>query len=432
MLKNVLLVYIDYPPRIQSGGVRGSRLLRYLPDHGWKAQVLTMLHTPEHCDLQLGAPTQVHRVPGPHLARWSGLLRPRRPTVARRAAAGPAAPAPTIAGPRRFARYFVPDTYVFWIPHAIKAGLAIVRRHDIHVLYTSSPSESTLLVGFCLQRLTGLPWIVEFRDPWMLNPFRIARPFGWLECVERRLESMVVSSADQLIVTSEHYRDQLLERYPSLAPESVTWVSNGYDPDDYMTLDHERFDRFTIVHAGKFYGERSSLDFLRGLQLFAERRPDLAVTTQVVFIGTIDREGFAFIERAGLQALIQLRGVRPHVEALQAVAGADVNLLIPGPGLGTMPAKLFEQIAVGRPILALVDEGPAKAFIDANDCGLCIGAHDIDGIAKAIERLRGAGPLVAVDEALKRRYAYPDIARRVAEVLDNTLASIRLARKGLS
>ena len=70
-------------------------------------------------------------------------------------------------------------------------------------------------------------------------------------------------------------------------------IENGADFDDFEGIDHVPNDRFTIVHAGSFFGQRSPRPFLRALAALLARRPELRDRLLARFIGDLrgdDRE----------------------------------------------------------------------------------------------------------------------------------------------
>jgi glycosyltransferase involved in cell wall biosynthesis len=84
-----------------------------------------------------------------------------------------------------------------------------------------------------------------------------------------------------------------------------------------------------------------------------------------------------------------------HRDAVRAMRGADVNLLIIGsqPGAGaTLTGKIFEYLRSGRPVLGLVPpDGEAAALIEKFDAGAVVAPDDVAGAAAALARLYDAG-----------------------------------------
>jgi hypothetical protein len=84
-------------------------------------------------------------------------------------------------------------------------------------------------------------------------------------------------------------------------------------------------------------------------------------------------------------------GVWPHEIALAAMKRASVNVLIlaDGPGTrGDLSSKLFEYLAAGRPLLALVPPGGAAARLLAEYPEVpCCDPADEQAVVVGLERL---------------------------------------------
>jgi hypothetical protein len=60
----------------------------------------------------------------------------------------------------------VPDYMVRWIPRGISLAKEIVRREGVQAILTTSPPESTHLIGLNLKRSLSIPWVADFQDFW--------------------------------------------------------------------------------------------------------------------------------------------------------------------------------------------------------------------------------------------------------------------------
>ena len=72
----------------------------------------------------------------------------------------------------------VPDTRVGWVPFAILKGLRLHKSKKFDVILTNSPPHSTHFAGIALSKLTGLPWVTDFKDGWIVDPFRKKEVFS--------------------------------------------------------------------------------------------------------------------------------------------------------------------------------------------------------------------------------------------------------------
>jgi glycosyltransferase involved in cell wall biosynthesis len=95
-----------------------------------------------------------------------------------------------------------------------------------------------------------------------------------------------------------------------------------------------------------------------------------------------------------------LTGEVPHRESIKEICNADLLLLIPGPGEGTMPGKFYEYLAAAKPIFCIVNEGPAKELIIKHQLGIVSGDNDIREIADKLKLL--------IEDIFEGKFIYPD------------------------
>jgi glycosyltransferase involved in cell wall biosynthesis len=221
----------------------------------------------------------------------------------------------------------------------------------------------------------------------MQNPFRRGRPFQWMETVEAKLERAILHQADLVVVTSREYKRDILRTYPDIASDRVHYIPNGFDPEDFENVEPKHFHRFTIVHAGNFYGQRSPGPFLNAVHLWLMKEPRTRKRVQVLFIGSRDPVAASTIEQLGLADIVQQLGPLSHRSTVEHMIGADLLLLIPGPGDGTMPGKAFEYIAARKPILAVAGDGAVRNLIENAGLGKVAYPSDVGDITRRLNEM---------------------------------------------
>src|SRR5258708_14875840 len=132
-----------FPPSPASGSFRLLGFARHLPKHDWRMAVVappTMPWEPvdEGLSNQLPPETAVYPVP----YRRGGLV-------------------------QRIAPFSV------WLPRALSACRRAIAEQQPEALLTSGPPHQVHLLGLALKRRYGLPWIADFRDPWITAAPRI-------------------------------------------------------------------------------------------------------------------------------------------------------------------------------------------------------------------------------------------------------------------
>src|SRR5262249_53816655 len=136
-------------------------------------------------------------------------------------------------------------------------------------------------------------------------------------------------------------------------------------------------------------------------------------------------------ETLALGDRLELVGYAARAEALRLQRESEVLLLlIPdagGRGKGVLSGKVFEYLAVGRPILAVVPpDGAAAALIEEAGAGVVVPPEDVDAIPRALADLHervGAGglPDVVLDDEVHHRLSRRTRVEETAELLRSIL-----------
>jgi glycosyltransferase involved in cell wall biosynthesis len=412
----VLLVTMYFPPAGGGGVQRPLKLAQYLPALGIETHVLAP-DDPKwvHRDPDLRVPTQawVHRV------RYLGP-RARRPAEELRAAEGVGRALVQAQVTAR--RLLLPDASVSWNLTAIPAAIRLVRRQGIDVVVTTSPPGSVHLVGAAAQKATGAGWLADLRDPLVANQQRRADTTATRarQATNEHLARLVAARANAISCVSEAIADEMR----GLAPRGqVRTIANGCDFDDFTGLEYRPSARFRITHAGSFFGRRDPRPFLQALH-------DSGLDITARFAGdfrTSDRE---WAERLGLGKRLELIPYAPRSEALKLQRDSEALLLLvpdaDGRGKGVLSGKVFEYLAAGRPILAVVPpDGAAAALVRETGAGIVVAPDDVDGIRDALRELHTRhlnGGLPAVELAadvrarLSRQARVEEMAALLREV----------------
>ncbi len=335
-----LLVAYHFPPILGSSGVhRTLQFARYLPQRGWEPLVLTV-----HPRAYPGASTSVLDQVPPRLY------------VARAQAWDTA---------RHFSwrgRYVeataVPDRWVSWWIPAVLKGLRIVRRYRPAVLWSTFPVATAHLIGATLHRLTRIPWVADFRDP-MVQPEVPRSPMArrsW-----RRIEAEAVKRAVRCCVTTPSTLEDMRSRYPQAPASRWVLIENGYDEGLFEGADEEKGRAseggrpLRLLHSGILYARgRNPLPFLRAFRALLNEVPD---RIEVVLRAPGDEIDFAsVVKELALTDAVRVAPAVGYREAVREMVGADGLLLFQGAEYNRqVPAKAYEYIRAGRPILALVD-----------------------------------------------------------------------------
>lgn len=320
-------------------------------------------------------------------------------------------------------RVLIPDEKLGWIPFAVLGGLGMLRK-GCRVIWSTSPPESAHLVGYLLHKLTGVPWVADFNNEWTDNPaYNFPGPL--VKRLHACLEDLVIRNADALCTLSPAHKRLLQGRYPGTSKFYV--IQSGYDQEEFPRLDIPRVKRpyCLITHTGSFYGVQMPVAFIRAVNLLVDEGEIPAGTLRIRFIGHL-WEAHGYVSQ--LKVPYELLGYVSYRRIPGYLLDSDI-LLITLTELGerVIPNKVYEYMAVGRPILAVVPLGEVADLIDHTGTGIVVPPHDLDRIKQAICTLYRAwreGKTYHRPEWDKiRSYNVRDIVRRLAEVLDHVSPS---------
>jgi glycosyltransferase involved in cell wall biosynthesis len=374
----VLLVTMYFPPAGGGGVQRPLKLAQYLPPLGIETHVLAP-DDPKwvHRDPDLRVPTQawVHRV------RYIGP-RARKPAEELRAAAGLARARLQAQVTAR--RLLLPDASVSWNLTAIPAAIRIVRREGIDAVLTTSPPGSVHLVGAAVQRATSARWVADLRDPLVANQQRRADSAATRarQATNERLARLVAARADAISCVSE----AIAEEVRGLGARGVVrTIANGCDFEDFAGLEYTPSPRFRITHTGSFFGKRDPRPFLQALH-------DSGIDAVARFAGDFRSSDLEWAESLDLGDRLELIPYAPRAESLRLQRDSEaLLLLVPeagGRGKGVLSGKVFEYLAAGRPILAVVPpDGAAAALVRETGAGIVVAPEDVGGIRDALREL---------------------------------------------
>jgi len=412
-----LLVSFYFPPAGGGGVQRPLKLAQYLPAMGIETHVLAP-DDPRwlHRDDALRAPSQawVHR------ARYVGVSGGK--------------PSEVLAGTHgldrlatharlQLRRLVVPDENATWALTAVPAGIRIAREHDIDVVVSTSPPPSTHLIAAAIARATGARWVADLRDSLVAHAHRRADSTATRlkSSLHGRVARLVAARADAITCVS----DAISEETRSLGPRGrVVTIANGCDFDDVAGLERHPSERFRITHTGSFFGRRDPRPFLQALH-------DSRLDVSARFLGDFRPADREWAESLGLGDRLELLPYAPRATSLALQRDSEaLLLLIPeagGRGRGVLSGKVFEYVAVGRPILAAVPpDGAAAELIRETGAGAVAPPDDPVAIREALEglhaRWRGDGlPDVQLSDDWRRRLSRRTRVEEMAALLHDVV-----------
>lgn len=399
MKKRVFLIAYHFPPVAISSGVhRMVSLANALEKHGWNVTVLSASeHTYERTDNQsLNSVSPEIRV-----------IRAMAFDTARQL---------SIKG--KYLQWMaLPDNLQSWVFFGVLRGLVHILMHRPDLIISTYPIASAHLIAIILNRLTGIPWIADFRDP-MAQPGYPSDPVKWK--FFKWIEKAAARRASQLVFATPGALEEYKERYPEVEDKKWLLVTNGYDETQYNGLKPNRIQdgKFRIVHSGLVYiHERNPRQLFEALCSLKDQGRLTATNFELTLRASGHEETYTnWLKELRIDDIVFLKPPLPYREALQEMFDADGLLLLQGKGCNQqIPAKAYEYLRAQKPVLALTDRtGDTAKLLVENNVAHIASLDDADKIGEAIvqfiENMQKILCMTAPDRSVIEQYSRQNIS----------------------
>ena len=272
---------------------------------------------------------------------------------------------------------------------------------DIDAIFCgSTPPTQGLMAGFVKKRLCKkynkyIPFVYNLQDvfPDSLVGTGLAKKGGLLWKIGRKVEDKTYKNADKIIVISQDFKRNLLEK--GVPEEKIEVVYNWVDTNKIAPVSkeenplYEEFDisreDFNVVYAG-------NLGNAQNVMLLIDAAKKLKDNKSIRFIifgsGGIEMELKREINNNNLDN-IRLLPLQPVERVPFVYSLGDVCVVACKAGLGgsAMPSKTWSIMACESAVLANFDEGELMHIVQDNDCGIFTKAGDVDAFTEAIVKI---------------------------------------------
>jgi glycosyltransferase involved in cell wall biosynthesis len=392
--RRVLVLAHPFPPAGGAGVQRTSKLVKYLPRAGWQPTVLT---------------TQAELYPRLFGLEDRRLLEdlPREAKVVR---------VPSYEGrriPKRLAyvhaRYAFPDRSRIWNLGAAPAAVLLHLRERFEVIYATGNPFSTFLLARLLGKSLRIPYVIDFRDSWVLRASGERKPYpDEREARVSAMEAEVVRDAAAVLFATRPMEVDYVSFYPELEGRTAT-ILNGFDLSDYPSRSNPtrvrtESDPITFVYTGTFPWYLKPENLFEAFHRARQRHPGFKARARLQLFGKLEdpKRGplKGLLEERQIAEVTEVRGYVDHPTAVHEQRLADVLVLLISSDRA-QGGKAAEYLASGRPILALVpNPSPSYDVVSRSNHWAHALPDDIEGAVRAMIELFDAADSRRVREKL--------------------------------
>lgn len=344
-MKRILMIAYHFPPLAGSSGIqRTLRFVQHLPSLGWQPMVLTA-HTRAYeqtsQDLLADVPSN---------------------TLVRRAFALDTARHLHLAG--RYLGWMArPDRWVSWKFDGVREGLRMIEQFRPDVIWSTYPIATAHVIAAKLHQKTKIPWVADFRDPMAQDDYP---PDPLTKQSYLQIEAQAAQLASFCVFTTPGAARDYQQRYPAAAQRMVV-IENGYDEESFasacalapaLQTQPREHRPLVMLHSGIVYpSERDPTQLFMALGQLKSRQllgpHELRIRFRASFQDELLRTLSA---QHGAQDFLELCPAIPYREALAEMMQVDALLVMQASNCNAqIPAKVYEYLRAGKPILGLTD-----------------------------------------------------------------------------
>lgn len=260
------------------------------------------------------------------------------------------------------------------------------------VIIATSPQFFTAVSGRLLSLFKRKPWIMEVRDLWPDSIVAVgsmkskSKIFKFL----KKIESHLYRSAQKIVVVTDSFKEYLIDNH-KIAAEKIGVFKNGvrsnfskhYNSQNVSILRNRLGLKGKVVvsYIGT-HGMAHALDFIiRCTQKVEDENIHFIFVgdgaekeSLVKYASSLEKKNFTFLDSVPKNKIIDFISLSNY---------ALVNLKRSNEFKNVIPSKIFENIAMYKPILLGV-EGEAKNLIETYNVGVCYIPEDEKSFLKAL------------------------------------------------
>lgn len=289
----------------------------------------------------------------------------------------------------RFIDVFPPDSMIGWMPFLYQTAKRIISHEkiDLVMTYSTPQSNSIHLAGYFIKKKFHLPWVIGYDDEWSQHPWRNPL-FKWQKRLDRWLERKILLAASRVIASTPSYSTLYSQLVPQDMAGKFNVITYSYDENDfkYKKKVHSQ-NILHFIYTGSLYGDQTPLYFLKALKQLIEDGLLPVEKIRVTFAGMVAHKLQPLFQDTVLNPIITYHGVCSYKDTYRYIQEADVLILIVSStrGEGNIPAKTFDYIGSGNPILALVPtNGDTAEIIRRTGIGIVIEPENVEAIKGAV------------------------------------------------
>jgi len=326
--------------------------------------------------------------------------------------------------PKKKLSYTPFDQYLWDVPGALKSGKKIIKEFKPDVIWVNADPWSGLLVGHLLSKRSGIPWIVDMRDPWTVFDKRMQQRPKLTRRIIYHYEKSFFESSSRIVFNTQNALAAYNTVYSKELSSKFTFIRNAFNKSLFDPETAKSDSRFQIGYFGSFRSFVSAEKVLEAFAHFVKKNQLSSDQVVLVVNGGVDDQFWINLEKSNIEEYVQVNKEVKVRDTLCLLKSWDVLLVMVSPDYKWMiPAKLYDYLAAQKPIIAISDNDEVNGIIKETQSGITVSFERTEAISKAFSTYYSAGKRSPLDnEELISRYGHGYQSSRFLEVLNEAVS----------
>jgi glycosyltransferase involved in cell wall biosynthesis len=265
------------------------------------------------------------------------------------------------------------------------------------IIVATTPQFFTAISGRCLSFFKRKPWILEVRDLWPDSIVAVGslKKESLIFRALKKTENRLYNSADRIVVVTDSFEDYLKNSH-DINPKKIGVFKNGVTPSSLIvnkTKAHEiksnlSLNEKTIISFIGTHGLAQGLSFILNVAKVLDHKSN---NLHFLFVGDGAKKKELVIkkERLKLNNVTFIDSVSKS-EVANYISLSNISLVTLRKNeefKKVIPSKIFENIALNKPILLGV-EGEAKKLVEFYGVGESFEPENKEDLIRAIKDIQ--------------------------------------------
>jgi glycosyltransferase involved in cell wall biosynthesis len=300
------------------------------------------------------------------------------------------------------------------------------------IIIATSPQFFTAVAGAFSSIFKRTPWIMEVRDIWpesivAVGAIKNDRIIHFLE----KIEKWLYHRANKIIVVTDSFKLDIIKK--GLDQDKIEVIKNGVYLDKFTPIPKNKEilqdlgldNKFIVAYFGT-HGMAHKLDFILNSALEVK---DEEIHFLLIGDGAERENLFQLKNSLNISNVTMLPSVRKDEiqDYISVIDVALVNLKKSDTFKSVIPSKIFENAAMGKPVLLGV-EGESRQIVESYKAGLCFEPENVDDYISKLYQIKEEtlkGYFFEGCRKLAQEYDRTKLAFNMLGIIENTLKDIK-------